>query len=109
VALLSSGSLAFIYTPVHRSVACGRTFMELGQEVSPTALAWPLRKWSSNKDMSTAVIPRRDTDLMKTVVKTLQHYFNPLHVYCRLRDLGVPKTVAISLCRFYENAVFRFL
>jgi hypothetical protein len=46
---------------------------------------------------------------MKAVEKTLQHYLNPLHVYCRLRDMGFPKAVAISLCRFYERAVFLYL
>jgi hypothetical protein len=38
----------------------------------------------------------------------LQHYFNPLHVYCRLRDLGIPKVLALFMCRFYERAVFRY-
>jgi len=41
--------------------------------------------------------------------KTLQHYLNPLHVYCRLRNLGIPKGAAIFLCRFYERALFRRL
>ena len=46
---------------------------------------------------------------MKAVGKTLQHYLNPLHVYCRLRDMGIPKAIAISVCKFYEHAVFRYL
>jgi hypothetical protein len=35
-----------------------------------------------------------------------KHYMNPLHVYCRLRDLGVPKGAATFVCRFYEARVF---
>ena len=35
-----------------------------------------------------------------------KHYMNPLHVYCRLRDLGVPKGTATIVCRFYEFRVF---
>jgi len=37
----------------------------------------------------------------------LKHYLNPLHVYCRLRDLGMTKGVAVSLCKLYERMVFR--
>jgi len=35
----------------------------------------------------------------------LKHYLNPLHVYCRLRDLGMTKGVAVSLCKLYERMV----
>ena len=37
----------------------------------------------------------------------MKHYFNPLHVYCRLRDLGLGKGTAGFLCRIYEKAIFR--
>jgi hypothetical protein len=40
--------------------------------------------------------------------RILQHYFNPLHIYCRLRDLGMAKGPAIFLCRIYEIAIFRY-
>lgn len=40
--------------------------------------------------------------------KTLQHYLNPLHVYCRLRDLGLAERPAVFLCQLYERAVFNF-
>ncbi|MBU1230205.1 MAG: hypothetical protein KKA55_10600 [Proteobacteria bacterium] len=36
-----------------------------------------------------------------------QHYLNPLHVYCRLRDLGLPSPVARTLCAGYERVVYR--
>ena len=37
---------------------------------------------------------------------TIKHYLNPLHIYCRLRDLGLGKSVAAFLCRFYERTIF---
>ena len=36
----------------------------------------------------------------------LQHHLNPLHVFCRLRKVGLPKKPAISICKLYERAVF---
>jgi len=47
----------------------------------------------------------RDGDL-NIMRKTLQHSLNPLHIYCRLLKLGFPKSVAISIARFYERAIF---
>lgn len=38
--------------------------------------------------------------------KALQHYLNPLHVYCRLLDIGIPRSIAAFLCRNYEKAAF---
>lgn len=35
-----------------------------------------------------------------------QHYLNPLHIFCRLREIGLPKKLAIFLSRFYERAIF---
>ena len=37
------------------------------------------------------------------------HVFNPLHVYCRLKDMGLPAPVAQKMCRAYERFVFRLL
>ena len=36
-----------------------------------------------------------------------QHYLNPLHIFCRLRGIGLPKTLALFLCQFYERAIFK--
>jgi hypothetical protein len=41
------------------------------------------------------------------MVATLKHYMNPLHIYCRLRDVGIPKNPAMLVCRVYERTVFR--
>ncbi len=35
---------------------------------------------------------------------SLQHYLNPLHVYCRLRDAGMEKKTALAICKGYEHA-----
>lgn len=37
----------------------------------------------------------------------LQHYLNPLHVYCKLRAFGVRASLATRLCRFYERCVYK--
>lgn len=37
----------------------------------------------------------------------LQHYFNPLHIYCRLRDIGLSKGKALFFCKVYEKIVFK--
>ena len=36
-----------------------------------------------------------------------QHYLNPLHVYCRLRDLGLPGPVARTISSGYERILYR--
>ncbi len=37
----------------------------------------------------------------------IRHYLNPLHIYCRLRDVRIPKGMARSLCVIYEHSIFR--
>jgi len=32
---------------------------------------------------------------------------NPLHIYCRLRDIGIAKGTAMFLCRIYECCIFK--
>ncbi|MBW1998201.1 MAG: hypothetical protein JRJ29_09595 [Deltaproteobacteria bacterium] len=39
----------------------------------------------------------------------IEHYVNPLHVYCRLRDLGVSKATARLACSAYERSIFKCL
>jgi hypothetical protein len=41
------------------------------------------------------------------MLNAIKHYFNPLHIYCRLRDMGLPKVEAIFVCRLYEGFLFR--
>ncbi len=44
---------------------------------------------------------------MRTVRFFVQHYFNPLHVYCRLREIGVNTCTAQRFCTVYERFVYR--
>lgn len=37
----------------------------------------------------------------------IQHYMNPLHIYCRLRDVGIPKQWASYIVRWYEKYIFK--
>jgi len=43
----------------------------------------------------------------RNIVSTLQHYLNPLHLYCRLCELGLPATLARTISSGYERAVYR--
>ena len=36
----------------------------------------------------------------------ISHYLNPLHIYCRFREIGIPKKPAIFLCRSYEKNIY---
>ncbi len=42
------------------------------------------------------------------MVAKLKHYMNPLHIYCRLRDLGLAKGPALFICSIYERSFFRY-
>lgn len=37
----------------------------------------------------------------------MQHCLNPLHLYCRLRAMGMAHATATRLSRRYERAVYR--
>ena len=37
----------------------------------------------------------------------LKHYLNPLHIYCRARDVGLSKVSSSFLCRLYEKGIFK--
>jgi hypothetical protein len=39
----------------------------------------------------------------------VQHFFNPLHVYCRLKDMGVNGPTAHRMSRAYERYLWRFI
>lgn len=44
---------------------------------------------------------------MRRIRNAVHHLFNPLHVYCRLKDIGLSKPVAHRVSRVYERYVFR--
>jgi len=41
------------------------------------------------------------------LANALRHCLNPLHLYCRLRDLGLPGALARSLTAGYERLLYR--
>jgi hypothetical protein len=45
--------------------------------------------------------------MRRTKHSAAQHYLNPLHVYCRLRGLGLPGPVARTLSAGYERILYR--
>jgi hypothetical protein len=45
--------------------------------------------------------------LMRHLRSLFQHYCNPLHVYCRLREMGVTPHMALRMCSVYERFLFR--
>ena len=45
--------------------------------------------------------------MSRTKHSAAQHYLNPLHVYCRLCDLGLPSPVARTLSAGYERILYR--
>ena len=41
--------------------------------------------------------------------KVIQHYFNPLHLYCRMRDAGIKTQSAFMLSKIYERYIYRLI
>lgn len=41
--------------------------------------------------------------------RLVQHLFNPLHVFCRLRQCGLGAVGARRVCSLYERCVYRFV
>ena len=42
------------------------------------------------------------TVFVSNQIAGIQHHGNPLHLYCRLRDFGVSKKLAMRLGKIYE-------
>jgi hypothetical protein len=51
-------------------------------------------------------IPLIGATLMVGRFLTVQHFLNPLHLYCRFRDIGLNRHVSFKLCRYYESLIF---
>ena len=45
--------------------------------------------------------------MSRHIIDALKHRLNPLHLYCRLCDLGLPACLARSLSSGYERMVYR--
>ncbi len=44
---------------------------------------------------------------MNTVKNYFQHRFNPLHLYCRLKDFGMAGRIALKMSAIYERLFYR--
>ena len=45
--------------------------------------------------------------MSRRIRDALTHRLNPLHLYCRLRDLGLSSALARSLAKGYERVLYR--
>lgn len=46
---------------------------------------------------------------MNNLRRRLQHFLNPLHLYCRLVEAGLTEPLARRMSRAYERALYRRL
>jgi len=44
---------------------------------------------------------------MHTLRRHLQHFLNPLHLYCRLQEAGLAESLARRVSWAYERTVYR--
>jgi hypothetical protein len=51
----------------------------------------------------------RSGGVMRQIRNFMQHFFNPLHVYCRLKDMGVKTPTAHKMSKAYERYLWRFI
>jgi len=66
---------------------------------------------SATSGLATKAVARTAVFLTRLILRRFRnacrHVLNPLHVYCRLKDLGLPSSVAHRMCRVYERFIFR--
>jgi hypothetical protein len=41
--------------------------------------------------------------------ESLRHLLNPLHVFCRLKQCGIPSGPALRVCSYYERLYAQIL
>jgi hypothetical protein len=46
---------------------------------------------------------------LQNLMLALQHRLNPLHMYCRLLDMGLSKRLSGIICRYYEILMYGWL
>jgi hypothetical protein len=57
--------------------------------------------WAGRKPGMSAKVVRK--------LLSIQHRFNPLHLYCRFLQRGLTRERSMMICRFYEVLVFFWL
>ncbi len=46
---------------------------------------------------------------MRRLRDAVQHFLNPLHMYCRLKDMGLAGPTAHRMCLVYERFIYRHI
>ena len=49
-----------------------------------------------------------DNNILKKCINRIEHYCNPLHVFCKLVALGYNKDKSLSVCKLYEKLFYRY-
>jgi hypothetical protein len=47
--------------------------------------------------------------MILNVMLTIQHRFNPLHVYCLLVKTGLNKSFCLPICKWYEMLIYTWV
>jgi hypothetical protein len=76
-----------------------RSLTEVGGVVAGTGVTFGLAAW----DVGCWVV-RAKPDSLRNV---LQHRLNPVHYYCRLKDMGVPRAHAQHASGVFERKIYR--
>jgi len=59
--------------------------------------------------LPTRIGARFEVYAVQRVRNAIHHVFNPLHVYCRLKDIGLSAPMAQRVSRAYERYLFRII
>ena len=58
-------------------------------------------------DAHYGVIKQKKGEIMKRFKNQLQHTVNELHIYCRLRDLGLSKKRSIVIAKVISLSIYK--
>ena len=65
-----------------------------------------MTSWEASKRWH-SWINNNPPNLPVQIMGAIMHYMNPLHIYCRMRDMGIAKGIAMFLCQIYESCIFK--
>lgn len=51
----------------------------------------------------------KENKIMKGFRLTIEHYSNPLHIMCRLINIGFSPKQARTICHWYETHIFKYI
>ncbi len=65
-----------------------------------------MTSWEASKRWH-SWINNNPLNLPVQIMSTIIHYMNPLHIYCRMRNMGIVKDIAMFLRQIYECCIFK--